>query len=58
MSRDTELDGLAARLFQYAELAQHQTMQADLLRAAQTAMELAAVLRAHDAGRANAAKKS
>jgi hypothetical protein len=58
MSRDAELDGLAARLFQYAELPQHQTMQADLLRAAQTAMELAAVLRAHDASRANVAKKS
>jgi hypothetical protein len=56
MRRDAELDGLAARLFQYAE--KHPTIQADLLGAGQIAMELAAVLRAHDAVRANAAKKS
>ena len=61
MSQDTELDALAARLFQYADsplLERHRSMQDDLLRAGHAVMELAAVLRAHEANREDAAKRS
>jgi hypothetical protein len=61
MSQITELDALAARLFQCADsplLERHRSMQDDLLRAAHAVMELAAVLRAHEANREDAAKKS
>jgi F0F1-type ATP synthase membrane subunit b/b' len=61
MSRDTELDVLATRLFQYADsplLERHRSMQDDLLRAAHAVMELAAVLRAYEANREDAAKRS
>jgi hypothetical protein len=61
MSQDTELDALAARLFQYADsplLERHRSMQNDLLRAGHALMELAAVLRVHEASREDAVKKS
>jgi hypothetical protein len=54
MSRDADLTGLATRLFQYADsplLERHWNMKDDLLRAAQAVIELAAVLRAYEAGR-------
>jgi hypothetical protein len=60
MSQDTELDALAARLFQHADsplLERHRNMQDDLLRAAHAVMELGAVLRAYDANREDTAKK-
>jgi hypothetical protein len=61
MRQDTELDALAARLFQYADsplLERHRSMQDDLLHAGHAVMELAAVLRAHEANREDVAKKS
>jgi hypothetical protein len=59
MSQDTELVALAARLFQHADsplLERHRSMQDDLLRAGHAVMELAAVLRVHEANREDAAK--
>jgi hypothetical protein len=60
MSRDAELDALAARLLQYADsplLEQHQHIQLDLRVAADALEKHAAVLRAYGARLADAAKK-
>jgi hypothetical protein len=60
MSRDAELDALAARLLQYADsplLERHRDMQDDLLAAARAVREHAAALRAHEAGQTDTARK-
>jgi hypothetical protein len=61
MSRDVEMDVLAARLLQYADsplLERHRDMQDDLLAAARVVRDHAAVLRAREARQADAAKRS
>jgi hypothetical protein len=60
MSRDAQMDALAARLLQYADsplLERHRDMQDDLLAAARAVRDHAAMLRTYEASRAEAAKK-
>jgi hypothetical protein len=60
MSRDADLDALAARLLLYADsplLERHRSIQNDLLNAAQAVRDHAAVLRAYGDGFVDEAKK-